>query len=102
MTRAPSSGVRYFFSTAMRTSLISVSATFHFGSIVAPNSVGFIDANWWTSEGLTVSDMTEPPWIGERYEGHGAKPWRNSHRSLPQIPGFEMTHLTRSLRTIQA
>jgi hypothetical protein len=35
-----------------------VSATFHFGSIVAPNSVGFIDANWWTREGLTVSAMT--------------------------------------------
>src|SRR6266511_1119965 len=66
MTRAPSSGVSCCFSTALRTSFTSLSATCHFGSIVAPNSVGFIAANWCTSEGVTVPAMaTTPSWVGD-------------------------------------
>src|SRR5712691_5604054 len=65
MTRAPSSGVNCSFSTAVRTCFISVSATFHFGSIAGPNSAGFIDANCRTSDGLTVSVITQPP-LGRR------------------------------------
>ena len=66
MTRAPSSGVKCSFSTALRTSLTRRSATCHFGSIVAPNSVGFIDANWCTSEVLTVPAMTSTPSYGRK------------------------------------
>src|SRR5436190_1988667 len=55
MRLAPSSGVSSFCSTAVRTSWIRRPATCHFGSIVRPKSVGFIEANWWTNDGVTVS-----------------------------------------------
>src|SRR5919198_2292517 len=72
MTRAPSNGVSCFFSTALRTSLMRRSPTCHFGSMVGPNSVGFIEANWWTRDFVTASAMT-PPWLGERVHIQGAK-----------------------------
>src|SRR3989442_13388883 len=65
MPRAPSSGVKCCFSTAVRTSFTSLSATCHFGSIVGPNSAGFITANCRTSDGVTVSAMTLPPFVSE-------------------------------------
>src|SRR5204863_2988434 len=55
MSLAPSSGVSSFCSTAVRISWIRRPATCHFGSIVRPKSVGFIEANWWTKDGVTVS-----------------------------------------------
>src|SRR5947209_5309844 len=77
MTRAPSSGVSCFFSTAVRTSFTSLSATCHFGSIVAPNSVGFIAANWWTSECVTAPVIENNPLLGRRrYELIFAAPGR--------------------------
>src|SRR5437879_4361656 len=55
MSRAPSSGVSSLFSTEVRPSWIKRPDTCHFGSIVRPKSVGFIEANWWTRDGVTVS-----------------------------------------------
>src|SRR5262249_35126026 len=61
MPRAPSGGVHCCFPPPMGTSFTSLSAPCHFGSIVAPNSVGFIAANWCTSECVTAPAMTNPP-----------------------------------------
>jgi hypothetical protein len=36
-------------------------ATCHFGSIVRPKSAGFIEANWWTRDGVTVAAIEKPP-----------------------------------------
>src|SRR5712691_10292302 len=61
MRRAPSSGVRYSFSTEVLTSFRSRSATCHFGSIFGPNSFGFIEANCWTRDAVTVGAILGPP-----------------------------------------
>ena len=100
ITRAPSSGVNCSFSTAPRTCFTSVSATFHFGSIADPNSVGFIDANCRTSDGEKFSAIAQPPWVEERTTRHAREPSRLARRSIPQIPNFERTRYSRSLRTI--
>src|SRR5439155_5874089 len=63
MTRAPSSGVRYFWSTASCTCFTSFPATCHFGSMLLPNSVGFIAAYWWTSDVVMVSVICGTPFL---------------------------------------
>src|SRR5437773_10586602 len=64
MSLAPSSGVSSFCSTAVRISWIRRPATCHFGSIVRPKSVGFIEANCWTRDGVTVAAIEKPPFQG--------------------------------------
>jgi len=66
ITRAPSSGVKWPFSTDPLTSFKRRSPTCHFGSIVGPNSFGFIEANCWTKECVTVAAIQVPPMTGGR------------------------------------
>src|SRR5213076_333834 len=89
MTRAPSSGVSCCFSTAVRTSFTSLSATCHFGSIVAPNSAGFIAANWWTSECVTAPAIGNPPSGSETVRSHCRGTEARMRRLLSQSPDFD-------------
>src|SRR5438874_7435737 len=99
MTRAPSSGVSCFFSTAMRTSFTSLSATCHFGSIVAPNSVGFIAANWCTSECVTAPAIDNNPLLGRRrYKLIFAGPRRRCAGCYRKLRPFDPARLLRKLR----
>src|SRR5947207_15825334 len=86
--RAPSSGVRYSFSTEVRTSLTSRSQTCHFGSIFGPNSFGFIEANCWTRDADTVAAIPEPPWVGQRVHVPGCHRIGSCQTESPAISAF--------------
>src|SRR4051794_28613331 len=93
MRRAPSSGVRYFCSTASCTCFTSFPATCHFGSMFLPNSVGFIAAYWWTSDGVMVSVITETP-LSRRVGVVLAYPLRGAPAPLRSVKHRKERHLS--------